>query len=88
MVNSAAGFIDRPKVMNGFSDFIVQVFGERGKHARAAVGMAELPMNLCVEIEVVVEVEPQLREQEGHDANEPPEKLRRPEIENRRPLRA
>lgn len=42
--------------MNGFSDFIVEVFGEKGKHARAAVGMASLPGNIAVEMEMVVEV--------------------------------
>ncbi len=57
MVNSAASFTDQPKVVNGFSDLMVQVFGDRGKHARAAVGMVALPMNIAVEIEAVVEVE-------------------------------
>ena len=42
--------------INGFSDFIVEVFGDRGKHARSAVGMVSLPSNIAVEIEVVVEV--------------------------------
>jgi len=58
MVNSAPGFTDQPKVINGFSDLMVEVFGEtNGKHARAAVGMAELPSNIPVEIEVILEVE-------------------------------
>jgi enamine deaminase RidA (YjgF/YER057c/UK114 family) len=58
MVNSAPGFTDQPKVINGFSDLIVDVFGEAvGKHARAAVGMAELPLGIPVEIEMVLEVE-------------------------------
>ena len=57
MVNSAAGFGQQPEVINGFSDLMVSVFGDRGKHARSAVGMAELPRNLSVEIEMVVEVE-------------------------------
>lgn len=57
MVNSAEGFGDQPKVVNGASDLLVEVFGERGKHARAAVGMAALPSNLAVEIEMIVEVE-------------------------------
>lgn len=56
MVNSDPSFIDQPKVINGFSDLIVEVFGERGKHARAAVGMASLPRGQAVEIELVVEV--------------------------------
>ncbi len=57
MVNSDPSFVDQPKVINGFSDLIVEVFGERGKHARAAVGMASLPRGQSVEIELVVEVE-------------------------------
>jgi enamine deaminase RidA (YjgF/YER057c/UK114 family) len=58
MVNSAEGFGDQPKVINGFSDLMVEVFGESiGKHARSAVGMAALPMNIPVEIEMVLEVE-------------------------------
>ncbi|MEO0468123.1 MAG: RidA family protein [Bacteroidota bacterium] len=56
MVNSAPDFTDQPKVVNGFSDLMVDVFGEKGKHARAAVGMAGLPGNIPVEIDVVVEV--------------------------------
>ena len=54
MVNSTADFYQQPAVVNGFSDFIVEVFGERGKHARSAVGMVSLPSNIAVEIEVVV----------------------------------
>jgi enamine deaminase RidA (YjgF/YER057c/UK114 family) len=58
MVNSAEDFGDQPKVINGFSDLMVQVFGEAtGKHARSAVGMAGLPMGIPVEIEMVLEVE-------------------------------
>ena len=58
MVNSADGFGDQPKVINGFSDLMVEVFGESvGKHARSAVGMAGLPGNAPVEIEAVLEVE-------------------------------
>lgn len=57
MVNSAPSFTDQPKVVNGFSDLMVEVFGDRGKHARSAVGMAALPMNIAVEVEMVVEVE-------------------------------
>ena len=56
MVNSTADFYQQPAVINGFSDFIVEVFGDRGMHARAAVGMGSLPSNIAVEIEVVVEV--------------------------------
>ena len=58
MVNSAPGFTDQPKVMNGFSDLMIEVFGKKiGPHARSAVGMAELPFNIPVEIEMVLEVE-------------------------------
>ena len=57
MVNSAPGFTDQPVVADGASDLIIEVFGERGRHARSAVGMAELPTNACIEIEMIVEVE-------------------------------
>jgi enamine deaminase RidA (YjgF/YER057c/UK114 family) len=57
MVNSAPDFYDQPKVINGCSDLLTQVFGEKGKHARSAVGMAALPGNIAVEIEMVVELE-------------------------------
>jgi len=56
MVNGTTDFVQQPQVMNGFSDFMVEVFGEKGKHARAAVGMGSLPNNIAVEIEMVVEV--------------------------------
>lgn len=57
MVNGTDSFTDQPKVINGFSDLIVAVFGEKGKHARSAVGMSSLPLGMCVEIEMVVELE-------------------------------
>lgn len=57
MVNSTPEFTDQPKVINGFSDLMVAVFGERGKHARSAVGMIALPNNIAVEVEFIVEVE-------------------------------
>ena len=57
MVNSDPSFTSQPAVINGFSDLMVEVFGDRGKHARAAVGMASLPMNICVEVEMIVEIE-------------------------------
>ena len=57
MVNSDPDFVEQPAVINGFSDLIVEVFGERGRHARAAVGMASLPRGQSVEIEMIVEVE-------------------------------
>lgn len=57
MVNSAPGFNRQPAVINGFSDLIVEVFGpERGAHARSAVGLAELPFDIPVEIEGEVEL--------------------------------
>ena len=56
MVNATPAFTEHSQVINGFSDLMVEVFGERGKHARAAVGMASLPGGMAVEIEVVVEV--------------------------------
>jgi enamine deaminase RidA (YjgF/YER057c/UK114 family) len=57
MVNCHSDFIDQPKVINGCSDLLVAVFGEKGKHARSAVGMNSLPSNIAVEIEIIVEVE-------------------------------
>ncbi len=56
MVNCEADFKDHPKVINGFSDLMVEIFGERGKHARSAVGMCSLPNNMAVEIELIVEL--------------------------------
>lgn len=57
MVNAAPDFTDQPKVINGYSDLMVAVFGDKGKHARAAVGMGSLPSNIAVEIEMIVEVQ-------------------------------
>lgn len=59
MVNCTESFTDQPKVINGFSDLMVAVFGEKGRHARSAVGMYALPMNIAVEIEMIVEVSDQ-----------------------------
>lgn len=56
MVNAGPDFTEHSAVINGFSDLMVEVFGERGKHARAAVGMSSLPKNMAVEVEMVVEV--------------------------------
>ena len=56
-VNSTEDFTGQPSVLNGTSDLLVQVFGERGKHARTAVGMAQLPFNNAVEVEMVLEIE-------------------------------
>ena len=57
MVNCTEDFKDQPKVVNGYSDLMVEIFGEKGKHARSAVGMYALPSNIAVEVEVIVEVE-------------------------------
>lgn len=56
-VNCLPDFTEQPKVINGCSDLLVAVFGDKGKHARAAMGMVALPNNIAVEIELVVEVE-------------------------------
>lgn len=57
MVNCESNFTDQPKVINGYSDTMVEIFGEKGKHARSAVGMYALPNNIAVEVEVIIEVE-------------------------------
>ena len=57
MVNCTEDFKDQPKVINGYSDLMVEIFGDKGKHARSAVGMYALPFNMAVEIEVIVEIE-------------------------------
>jgi enamine deaminase RidA (YjgF/YER057c/UK114 family) len=56
MVNAVTGFTDQPKVINGCSDLFVEVLGDRGRHARSAVGMGSLPMNMPVEIEVIMRI--------------------------------
>lgn len=56
MVNAASGFTETPAVANGCSDLLVEVFGDKGRHARSAVGMSALPMNIPVEIELIAEV--------------------------------
>lgn len=56
MVNCTDDYGNQPEVVNGFSDLMVEVFGEKGKHARAAVGMNALPRNIAVEVEMIVEV--------------------------------
>ena len=56
MVNCTPDFGDPPKVANGASDLLVELFGDAGKHARSAVGMNSLPMGMAVEIEMIVEV--------------------------------
>lgn len=55
-VSSAADFYDHPKVINGASELLLEIFGERGKHSRTALGVSALPLNVCVEINLVVEV--------------------------------
>ena len=57
MVNSTPDYKEQPRVINGASDLLVEIFGENGRHARSAVGMASLPFGIPVEIEMVVEVE-------------------------------
>jgi enamine deaminase RidA (YjgF/YER057c/UK114 family) len=56
-VASAPDFYDHPKVVNGASELLLEIFGERGKHSRTALGVAALPLNVAVEINLVVEVE-------------------------------
>jgi enamine deaminase RidA (YjgF/YER057c/UK114 family) len=56
LVNAVPGFGQQPEVINGCSDLLVEVFGDRGRHARSAVGAGSLPRNITVEVEAVVEV--------------------------------
>jgi enamine deaminase RidA (YjgF/YER057c/UK114 family) len=58
MVNCSPGFNQTPSVIDGCSELFIEVFGEAGRGARSAVGMAELPADICVEIEAIVEVQP------------------------------
>ncbi|MDW8852996.1 RidA family protein [Flavobacterium sp. MMLR14_040] len=55
-VNTADSFTEQSKVMNGFSDLLIEVFGEQGKHARTSVGVFTLPQNMAIEVEMIVEV--------------------------------
>lgn len=57
MVNAAPDFGQQPQVINGASDLLTELYGERGRHARSAVGMGSLPNQIAVEIEMIVEVE-------------------------------
>lgn len=57
-VNAAAEFADHPRVINGCSDLLQEVFGDAGRHARSAVGVASLPSNITVEVEAIVEIRP------------------------------
>jgi enamine deaminase RidA (YjgF/YER057c/UK114 family) len=56
VVNSAPGFTEQSKVINGFSDCMNEIFGDAGKHSRMAIGGAELPFNIAVEIKMIVEI--------------------------------
>jgi enamine deaminase RidA (YjgF/YER057c/UK114 family) len=55
-VNSGPDFTDQPKVANGVSDFMVEIFGDAGKHARSAVGVAQLPLGVAVEVDATFEI--------------------------------
>jgi enamine deaminase RidA (YjgF/YER057c/UK114 family) len=55
-VNSSPNFIGQPKIANGASEFLIEIFGDKGKHARSAVGVSGLPLNAPVEVEMVVEI--------------------------------
>jgi enamine deaminase RidA (YjgF/YER057c/UK114 family) len=55
-VASAEGFTQQPAVINGASDLLVQLFGDAGRHARLALGAAELPLNMCIELELILQV--------------------------------
>jgi len=57
-VASAEGFVDQPAVLNGVSDLLVDIFGEPGRHARLALGAAELPLHAAVELELIVQIHP------------------------------
>jgi enamine deaminase RidA (YjgF/YER057c/UK114 family) len=57
-VNSEPDFFDHPQVINGASELLVEIFGDKGKHSRTALGAAALPLNVAVEINMIVEVEP------------------------------
>ena len=57
-VASAEGFVDQPAVLNGASDLLVDIFGEPGRHARLALGAAELPLHAAVELELIVQIHP------------------------------
>jgi enamine deaminase RidA (YjgF/YER057c/UK114 family) len=55
-VNAATGFPDSPKVINGASDVLVEIFGDAGRHVRAAIGVSALPLNALVEVQMLVEI--------------------------------
>ena len=68
-VNSDPSFADHAKVINGASDLLVNIFGEKGKHARSAVGVSSLPLNSTVELEFIVEVWSHMEERSSHSTN-------------------
>ena len=56
-INASGDFAEHPKIVNGASDFMVEVFGEKGRHARSAVGSPSLPFGISVEVEAIAEIE-------------------------------
>lgn len=57
MVNADPAFTEHPRVINGYTDLMIEVFGDRGRHARSAVGMSSLPWNMACEVEAIIEVQ-------------------------------
>jgi len=64
-VNSAAGFEDQPKVLNGASDLVIEIFGEKGRHSRTAIGTNELPLAAPVEVDLIAEIQQQKEAEEN-----------------------
>jgi enamine deaminase RidA (YjgF/YER057c/UK114 family) len=83
MVQCPDDFTDHPKVINGFSDLMVEVFGEAGRHARSAVGVGSLPAGVAVAIEMVVEVTGAARVARGASRRERTSRHRRPPLRRR-----
>jgi enamine deaminase RidA (YjgF/YER057c/UK114 family) len=77
MVNAVPEFREQPQVINGASDLFVEVFGDKGRHARSAVGMGSLPLQIPVEIECIVEVEPKKAPARRATKKKPAKKKRR-----------
>jgi enamine deaminase RidA (YjgF/YER057c/UK114 family) len=77
MVQCADDFTEHPKVINGFSDLMVEVFGDAGRHARSAVGMGSLPFGLAVEVELILEVSDAATPRTGRRARRQPPRQRR-----------
>ena len=67
MVNAEPDFQEHPKVINGYSDLMVEVFGDKGRHARSAVGMGSLPFGIPVEVETILEVSPEEASDAGQE---------------------